>query len=314
VGTPYTEYETVTDDTGTLSFDVPKEWLDHHTEQVYFGGADRPAISASPDYDALDQAAGTTFDVPGVAAIVFSVGDTMEVTYDTITSASPWPYECSATRTQSFDDGVYRGVLGAFAGCAGSNTMLSMAIERIGTGKWMLLNVFAPTIADLEAADRIIETFDLRPTAGEVADVPTPSTTSPEAGSPTTPTLPVTSVMAPGRVPAALQPASELLDQIGLPPLRILSDEPVSSENQISYWFLTTPDVSALSSWLAAVPARVGCTDTRLAAPNMTVPNTDTQMKLVCTVTQGEHNFRVLIDVDLTAENASVSIAVVMND
>ena len=312
-GTPYTEYETVTDDTGVLSFDVPKAWLDHHTEQVYFGGADRPAISASPDYEALDQAAGTTFDVPGVAAIVFSVGDTMEVTYDTITAMAPWPYECSATEKQSFDDGVYRGVMGAFAGCAGSNMMLSMAIERIGTGKWMLLNVFAPTMADLEAAARIVETFDLMPIEGDVTDAPSTNTTLPPASTPAAPSLPATSLMAPGSVPAELQPALKVLNQIGLPQVRILSDGPAVAENLLSYWFLTPADVTALSSWLAGVPALVGCTDTRLAAPTATVPNTDTQMRLACTVTQEEHSFRVLVDVDLTEADASVTIVVLMD-
>jgi hypothetical protein len=168
-------------------------------------------------------------------------------------------------------------------------------------------------MADLEAAARIIETFDLRPIKGNATDAPATDTTVPLASTPAAPSLPVTSLMAPDSVPAELQPALQVLNQIGLPDVQILSDGPVVTDNLLSYWFLTPADVTALSSWLAGVPARMGCTDTTMAAPTATVPNTDTQMRLACTVTQDEHSFRVLVDVDLTEADASVTIMVLMN-
>ena len=69
----------------------------------------------------------------------------MEETFDVITDNAVWKYDCAGTERSTFDDGVYRGVLAVFAGCNGTAMVITAAIERIGTGKWMLMNVFAPT-------------------------------------------------------------------------------------------------------------------------------------------------------------------------
>lgn len=68
-----------------------------------------------------------------------------------------------------FNNGTYRGVGAVYAACGGSNIVVSIAIERIGSNQWMLLNVFATTLAGVEAAGRILQTVDfLNPTPNRV--------------------------------------------------------------------------------------------------------------------------------------------------
>ena len=89
-------------------------------------GAPRPSIAAAEDLDALDAASGSTFDQPGVAAIVFGVGAPIEETFDVVvTQNAPWAYECTQVEQRSFDDGVYRGLFAVFGGCNGSAMVCS---------------------------------------------------------------------------------------------------------------------------------------------------------------------------------------------
>lgn len=249
-GQPYVEFTRVQDDTGTVAFDVPTAWADRVTSQVTTAGALRPAIAASTDVAALDTATSSTYDIAGLAATVYDVGSDMENTFDVAVSQNaPWAFNCADSTRTSFADGSYRGVLGVFAGCNGSHVVISMAIERIGSGKWMLLNVFAPTMAEVDAASRVLETFDfLGPRSGTPAsaDVPEPA--------------PSTTVQ-PQQLPTTQSSVDALITEVGAPSADATISERSVLDGGVAVTYQGTADATMVATWLSALPGRIGCTN-----------------------------------------------------
>ncbi len=251
---PYVGFERVVDDTGVLAFDVPVEWVDRRTGPVFLAGADRPAVAASSDVAAMDAAAGSTYDVGGVATALFSVTTSMQDTFAVIMDNSPWTYDCETSPTSGFDDGVYRGLAAVFTGCnGGGGAVISAAIERIGSGKWMLINVFAATTADVDAAWRVLETFDFLPAdAAPSTEPPASSSTLPGGGDhddgtdTTEPTLPE---------------ATNLLLEIGAPDLHAVPEVIPAPNGAVGLRYVYHHHVGtdAAFVWLDALPARIGC-------------------------------------------------------
>jgi serine protease Do len=249
-GTPYTEYSRVQDDTGTVAFDIPTAWTDRLTAEVTDAGAPRPTIAASTNMAESSVAARSTYDVPGVEATVYRVGSSMEETFDVVvTQNAPWSYDCIDGKTSSFEDGSYRGVLGVFAGCNGSHLFISMAIERIGTGRWMMLNVLAPTLAEVDAAARILETFDFL--GGGAA---TPSDTPADQKSPPTTVLPE-------QLPSTLSNVDAIVNEVGAPTTEATIAERNELDSSIAVTYEHAGDTTVVADWLAALPDRVGCTN-----------------------------------------------------
>lgn len=289
-GDAYVEYVRVQDDTGSIAFDVPAAWTDVRTMEVSMAGAPRPAIAAATDIDALDAASAATFDQPGVAAIVFDVGAPIEKTFDVVVMQnSPWANECSDVAHRSFDDGGYRGVFAVFAGCNGSSMVVSMAIERIGSNRWMLLNVFAPTLAEVEAAGRILETFDFLGDAGGTGggDAPTAST-------PPTTVLPAPTTVLPAPLPTATA-TQALAAEIGAPTADALVAETTTLETMFVIDYEHAGNDAGVKAWVEAFQARLGCTNVYLDEQPATAEDPTAWFAVSCDVVRNASTFTVTV-------------------
>jgi hypothetical protein len=244
-GTRYDAFDRAVDDTGSIAIDVPTVWADRSTSVTQVAGGDRPTIVASTDVSALDGAVGADYSVPGVTATVFGVSTSMEETFAVMEDNSPWMYDCVSLEPQSFEDTVYRGVTNVYGNCGGTGAMvIAMSIERIGSGQWMHLVVFAPTLADVEAGMRVVETMDL---LGDAADLPDPSATAT--------TTPAASGIG------QFGDAVAVLETIGAPTADAVLTETRSAVDREVYVWEHTGTTAELNEWVRAVPDRIGCTN-----------------------------------------------------
>ena len=278
-GDPYVEFVRVTDDTGSIAFDVPTAWADQRTAEVTMAGAPRPSIAAAVNFNALDAAVGSTFDQPGVTAIVFGVGAPIEETFDVVvTQNSSWAYKCTEVEQRSFDDGVYRGVFAAFGGCNGSAMVVSMAIERIGSNQWMLLNVFAPTLAEVEVAGRILETFDFLGGRGANSNlVPTPPTT-----------------VMPTELPTATS-FQAVADEVGLPVAGAVATDTNTLYNGLTVSYQHGVDVAPVKAWIDALPQLLGCENVYSSQQPATATDPTAWYAVICDVERDGKNFNVSV-------------------
>ena len=247
-GTPYVAFDNVTDDSGTISVDVPTEWSDRRTAPVFIGDFDRPAIAASTDVDALDAAAGTTYDQAGVAVAVFSAEVPIEEAFDGVVGISPWMFDCIPLDREPFDDGTYAGVVQGFMQCAGgSSTVFSIALRRADQSGWVLMNIFAPTVADLDAAIRIAETLEIRPgTSVPVDPIPAPDATD-------------DIVESSPELPGTVASTDDMIAAVGIPPAAGQSTATVPEEGFLQVTYPTTASVDQLRQWAESRLVELGC-------------------------------------------------------
>ena len=246
-GIPYTAFETVTDVTGTISLDVPTVWADRDVEMVSVIDVNRATIRAGFDLAALDIAAGTTYDQAGVAAIVYNTEADIAEAFDVITKNSPWMYDCTPLERGTFNDAVYSGVSQAFADCAGTpSTVFSVALRRGSDTHWMLMNIFAPTVADLDAALRIAATYEFNPEA--LASVAVPVAPAAEAAVPVEPAVVVASV-------------EELIALVGQPPMSAGATTQDRYQRSLTVGYPSTATHEEIQAWIDTRTNEVGCTD-----------------------------------------------------
>lgn len=291
-GDAYVEYVRVQDDTGSIAFDVPAAWTDVRTAEVTMAGAPRPSIAAASNLDALDAASDATFDQPGVAAIVFGIGAPIEETFDVvITQNSLWAYKCTDVEQRSFDDGVYRGVFAVFAGCNGSAMVISMAIERIGSDRWMLLNVFAPTLAEVEVAGRILATFDfLGDASGDGSvDGSVDTATAPAPPATVTPTT-----VLPAQLPTATG-FQAVVDEVGPPVSDAVMDETNTMTGGVAVSYQHGVDVAAVTAWIDALPGQLGCANVYSSQQPPTPTDPTAWYAVSCDVVRDGENFNVSV-------------------
>jgi len=250
MGTPYESFDTVVDDSGQISFDVPTAWSDRRTAAVENFGL-RPAIGAAPDFAAFEAASGTGYDQPGVAAIVFSADVDINEALEVMVKNSPWAYDCTPLPSESFEDTVYVGAFQAFMDCAATpSTVVTIAVRRIAEPGWLLINMFAPTIADLDAALRIASTYEFEPNGAELQ--------APTETGPPTPTLPETVAVAP-----TIVTVDDLIAAVGLPPQ---AGELTSTDRSGALLSLTYPSLAPtpdLRAWMDQRANELGCASQR---------------------------------------------------
>ena len=156
-GTSYTDYVAITDDTGTLTVEVPAEWDSIDTAPQDDGqGTTVPFIAAAPD---LDDFLGT-WNTPGLqfAALPASSGTVAD--YLTSYEASA---ECTDGGVFDYDDGAFSGQYQVWEGCGGTGTAyVVLATNPNDGGAFTYLTIVqAVTSADLEALDHIFATFNV---------------------------------------------------------------------------------------------------------------------------------------------------------
>ena len=152
----YSEYVTVTDDTGAVSVDVPAEWSDVNGTAWTLDGVDvGPSILASPDIAAYQD----TWQTPGVF-----VGASRDLlaTYDetTILDSIDFSDSCAYDGRYDYSDPLYTGFYDLWTGCGGTETsFITVAATPTDRAYLIVVQVQVVSEADLEALDTILNTF-----------------------------------------------------------------------------------------------------------------------------------------------------------
>jgi len=260
-GTPYEAFDTVTDDSGIVSFDLPTDWADRRTGPVFIGGADRPSIAAGFDVEALDAAAGTTYDEAGIAAVVFSADVDIEDGFAVVTDNAPWMSDCIALERQVVIDSVYESVVQPFMDCAGTQSMVfSFATRRLTDPNWLLVNIFARNIADLDAAVRIAETFEFGQVPNNASPAVDQETATDGANDADAEGDSVESEVTVSDLPETLSNIDSILAAIGTPP-QIGSPTTTQSDGMTMITYTTTASPDEIHAWIDDRIDAVGCQD-----------------------------------------------------
>lgn len=152
--TTYDSYVTLTDDTGTLSVEVPAEWAD--TNGTAWTSDDEEigvAVSASPNLDNF----WNTWTTPGV---FFGASTTLELTEEELLDSFDYSDSCTYGGREVYEDPLYTGYYDIWASCDGTDSLYIMLAAVPESRSFLILvTVQVVTDADLDALDNILNTF-----------------------------------------------------------------------------------------------------------------------------------------------------------
>jgi hypothetical protein len=162
------EYQTITDDTGVLTVDVPTEWsetdtapltLEMATEAGYaFALGDlteAPWIKASPSIADLDSG----YETPGLIFTALPPQDSLD---DTLTAFAPPDGACTVAPIEDYSDGVYTGRFQSFTDCGGTSSMVvTVAAVPEDSSFTAIIAMQIVSDADLEVLDQVIASFSV---------------------------------------------------------------------------------------------------------------------------------------------------------
>lgn len=154
-GTSYTDYTSVSDDSGTIVMDVPVEWNEvDGSPLVLDDGTEVPDVAASSDLVGFLQ----TYDAPGVE---FSATDTSVIDVPTA-MAQLAPPDCTSAGSEPYDDPAFAGEIAFFTDCAGTDTILVLvaASYKPEPDRIAIIRGQIVTDADFDAIDRVLATFN----------------------------------------------------------------------------------------------------------------------------------------------------------
>jgi serine protease Do len=154
-GGAYTEFVTVSDDSGTVSAAVPAEWSDVNGEpNPEFG----PSLYAAPDLQSfLD-----SYNTPGV--IIEATASRTAADIDATLNELDLSAECTFEGRSPYSDVLYTGSLDYYTNCGGTSTSVFVVAVTPEDGSYlarMLIQVVDDR--DLDAADRILSSFVASP-------------------------------------------------------------------------------------------------------------------------------------------------------
>ncbi|HEY5888595.1 MAG TPA: hypothetical protein VIT24_12745 [Acidimicrobiales bacterium] len=150
--TTYGDYVTVSDDSGTLSVEVPAAWTDVDGSPGLFG----PDVIASTDVQAWIQTyepSGLEFQATGI--------ETNQSTDEILTAVSTGQAgQCTSLGRQPYSDPLYTGVSEVFEDCGGTETDFTwVAFEPADQSYHGVIGVQITNQADVEALERALATF-----------------------------------------------------------------------------------------------------------------------------------------------------------
>ena len=149
-GTNYSGYQTVTDDSGRLSVELPVEWTDIQTgaQDLGLSTGPAPAITASPNLADPTLPSMAMFAIDGATGIApDSILDGMTIT------------GCTETDRQDYADAIVAGRFATQTCDDGSVVVSIVATSLTNPDLVVLLTVVAFTDADLQALDRMAASF-----------------------------------------------------------------------------------------------------------------------------------------------------------
>jgi serine protease Do len=155
VADTYTEYVSVSDDSGSITASVPAEWSDVNGEpNAEFG----PSLYAAPN---LDSFLGT-FDTPGV--IIEATGERGAADIDATLDELSLADRCTYLGRSPYADALYTGSLDEYSDCGGTGTSIFVVAVTPEDGTFLArLLIQAVEQRDLDAADEIFATFVVSP-------------------------------------------------------------------------------------------------------------------------------------------------------
>ncbi|WP_448810990.1 S1C family serine protease [Agromyces bauzanensis] len=148
---PSGDYVTVTDDSQTITVEVPAAW-----SQVD-GAAVPPweSVTAAPDLAGYR----TTWATPGVTIYASqTAGVTPDEAANLVTEGLA-AQGCTSAGREPYDDGLYTGVWEIFTGCGGQATYVVIGANDYDGTHTIVFTGQAITDADLDALDQAIGTF-----------------------------------------------------------------------------------------------------------------------------------------------------------
>ena len=154
--TSYAEYVEVTDDTGAIVMQIPVEWSDtdgsvwEDDGQIVGAG-----IVASSDLDDFYE----TYSTPGV---IFLASEGMAQAGDSAELLDLFDFsdDCWYEGRFEYEDALYSGFYDYYSGCGGGDTVMLVLVAMPADQSFAtVLAMQAVTDADLDATDRILDTF-----------------------------------------------------------------------------------------------------------------------------------------------------------
>jgi serine protease Do len=155
VADTYTEYMSVSDDSGSINASVPVEWSDiDGAPNESFG----PSLYVAPNLDSFLN----TFDTPG--AIIEATGTRTAADIDFTLDELDLSGQCTYEGRSPYADVLYTGSLDLYTNCGGTGTTIFVVAVTPEDGSFLArLLIQAVEPRDLDAADEIFNTFTASP-------------------------------------------------------------------------------------------------------------------------------------------------------
>jgi hypothetical protein len=152
----YGDYGFIIDDSGLIELSVPSEWADiDGGGWISEGELLGPGLVASPDVTAWRDEWGT----PGV---FIGATDVLDETPESALDILRWEDVCTYEGRDDYDDGLYVGRYDLYYDCGGEGSVFIVIAAEPPDGSFLIiLEIVVVSEADLEAADEVIETFQV---------------------------------------------------------------------------------------------------------------------------------------------------------
>jgi len=165
---PDIDYQTITDNTGVLTVDVPSEWDDTDTEPLTVDKAtelgyafalgdltEAPWIKASTSIADLDSG----YETPGLIFTALPPQDSLD---ETLAAFAPPTGACTADPIEDYSDGVYTGRFQSFTDCGGTGSMVvTVAAVPEDNSFTAVVAMQIVSDTDLDVLDQVIASFSV---------------------------------------------------------------------------------------------------------------------------------------------------------
>ncbi|HSB90963.1 MAG TPA: S1C family serine protease [Anaerolineales bacterium] len=160
-GQAYTDYVAVQDQYGSIQMEVPSSWSDVNGAPETISNAVFASIFASPNLTDFNQSWGTPGVIFRVTGHKDKVGGHLQLLQQTRSAA--FLRDCTLDNRYDYNDGYYRGAFDYYTNCGGSTDYMILAAVPVqeGTNVLIFVEIQIASQADLDAADHILQTFDI---------------------------------------------------------------------------------------------------------------------------------------------------------
>ncbi|MBE2220819.1 MAG: trypsin-like peptidase domain-containing protein [Anaerolineae bacterium] len=150
----YTDYMTISDDSGALVLDVPTSWGDVDGTAWDFEGENIGlSVVAAPSLNDFYN----SWNTPGV---FFGATDQFDLTVGELLDAFEFSSDCTYGERTAYEDSAYTGEYDVWLNCGGTDTLLVVLAATPPDGSYhTLVMIQVVSDADLEALDQILATF-----------------------------------------------------------------------------------------------------------------------------------------------------------